>query len=393
MPELRPDENDHENASTAIWTGKDPPTHPLAYTYRDPTIIDRALHGLWLYLDANGYLDKALPDSAIFLWAKLKVNYKSTYERESWFRPVEGALRFLLEDLVNDLHLGFEVVFSAPSRKFSQEGDADWVVLQDVPSNELRNIMITEAGQSDVHALVPSCADTNCRLVPFLALLIAINAPPGMLTFADPDPALALAGYENYLAVLSGSPLPTSSSKESASLLSRFRIPDNCTISAVLTTSATPYETLCLIPANDSSIWTTCYGPPGTLNHETPVVAKLYDVGSGFEALLRELDAYECMEGLECVPRCLGVYAPVMNWKDFDFNPEERWAIYEAVEKIHAAGVVHGDLETRNIVRDEDGDFYIIDFGHSLVDHQCEPQTPWCSELRSLWDDLDLDDS
>lgn len=70
-----------------------------------------------------------------------------------------------------------------------------------------------------------------------------------------------------------------------------------------------------------------------------------------------------------------------------------RWAIYEAAEKIHAVGVFHGDLEARNIVRDEDGDFYIIDFGHSLVDHQCEPQTSWCSELRSLWSDLDLDNS
>jgi hypothetical protein len=136
-----------------------------------------------------------------------------------------------------------------------------------------------------------------------LALLIAINAPPGMLTFVDPDPALALAGYENYLAVLSAPPLPTSSPTGSPSggrsgggdrsgggsgvgkggenkslnlevrhnsfsfpylthsgpgLLSRFRIPgmpfntaeislfnllpDNCTISTVLATSATPYE-------------------------------------------------------------------------------------------------------------------------------------------------------
>jgi hypothetical protein len=123
-----------------------------------------------------------------------------------------------------------------------------------------------------------------------------------MLTFADPDPALALAGYENYLAVLSAPPLPTSSPKGSGrsgggdrsgggsgvgkgkggenkslnlevrhnsfsfpylthpdpGLLSRFRIPgtpfntaeislfnllpDNCTISAILATSATPYE-------------------------------------------------------------------------------------------------------------------------------------------------------
>jgi hypothetical protein len=45
---------------------------------------------------------------------------------------------------VQDLHLGHGIAFSAPSRQFSQEGDADWLILQDVPSNERRNIMLAE---------------------------------------------------------------------------------------------------------------------------------------------------------------------------------------------------------------------------------------------------------
>jgi hypothetical protein len=142
MPELRADES--KNSTTAVWTGRDPPAHPLAYTYRDPTIIDRALRGLWLYLEANGYLDKALPDSAIFSWARLQFGYNTTYERESWLGPVGDSLRFLLQDLLKDLHLGFAVAFSPPHRQFSQGGDADWLILRDVPSDESRNIMVAE---------------------------------------------------------------------------------------------------------------------------------------------------------------------------------------------------------------------------------------------------------
>lgn len=142
MPELQADES--QNRTTAVWTGRDPPAHPLAYTYRDMTIIDRALRGLWLYLEANGYLDKALPDLAISDWARLKLIYNAAYERESWLRPVGDIVRLILEELMKDLHLGFGIAPSAPPRQFSQEGDVDWLIFQDVPLDESRSIMVAE---------------------------------------------------------------------------------------------------------------------------------------------------------------------------------------------------------------------------------------------------------
>ncbi|KAJ7823630.1 hypothetical protein B0H14DRAFT_2826317 [Mycena olivaceomarginata] len=164
-----------------------------------------------------------------------------------------------------------------------------------------------------------------------------------MLTFADPDLALALAGYENYLAVLSAPPPPSSSQEADPVNSDRLMIVFSPPLSQ--RPQSLQKVTRTQIEEGMAREWK-------------------HTVGSGFEALLRELDAYECMEGT-------GVHL------DLDF--EERWAIYEAVQEIHAAGVSHNDVEVRNIVRNEDGELY--------------PQTSWCSELRCLWDDLDLDDS
>ncbi|KAJ7194566.1 hypothetical protein GGX14DRAFT_678686 [Mycena pura] len=132
----------------------------------------------------------------------------------------------------------------------------------------------------------------------------------------------------------------------------------------------------------------------GTLDGR-PVVAKLYEVGC-FASLLRELDAYECLRSLRSIPKCLGVFAPshrawaallledkgdsVGEWEGLSLD--ERWALYEAATDIHAAGVIHCDLQGNNVVRDSRGRLYIIDFGYSYLDHCCEPQT--CDELLSL---------
>jgi tRNA A-37 threonylcarbamoyl transferase component Bud32 len=62
--------------------------------------------------------------------------------------------------------------------------------------------------------------------------------------------------------------------------------------------------------------------------------------------------------------------------------------IYEAAADIHAAGVYHGDFEDRNVVRDREGRFSIVDFGHAAVDHACEPVI--CQELSDLRQRMDL---
>lgn len=197
-------------------------------------------------------------------------------------------------------------------------------------------------------------------------MLVAINAPPGTLAFADPDPALGLAGYEYYLAALSTPPPPSSSQEadpvnsdrlmivfspplsqrpQSLQKVTRTQIEEGMAREWKHTVSdpdcSPPVPLLSLRTVLPSGRDATVHR--GTLGERAvPVVAKLYEVGSGFEALLRELDVYECMEGLECVPRCLGVYAPAHRawaallledkgdslgndeWKDLDLDVEER---------------------------------------------------------------------
>lgn len=48
----------------------------------------------------------------------------------------------------------------------------------------------------------------------------------------------------------------------------------------------------------------------GTLDGESPIVAKLYD-RCYFDALIREVDAYGCLMSSSAVPKFLGVYGPL----------------------------------------------------------------------------------
>jgi len=57
---------------------------------------------------------------------------------------------------------------------------------------------------------------------------------------------------------------------------------------------------------------------------------------------------------------------------------------------IHYLGVYHGDLESRNVVRKGWCRLKIIDFAFSNVDHTC-PGWRECSELKSVWHELQLD--
>ncbi|KAJ7710353.1 hypothetical protein B0H17DRAFT_1123512 [Mycena rosella] len=121
------------------------------------------------------------------------------------------------------------------------------------------------------------------------------------------------------------------------------------------------------------------------------VVVKLYEEHS--------------FDGLLLVPKCLGVFGPsdiawvalVTEdkgtslasdgcWVDLSLN--DRQVIYKAAAYIHAAGVYHGDFEDRNIVRDKEGRFSIVDFDHATVDHAYEPDI--CTELSDFRQRLGL---
>jgi tRNA A-37 threonylcarbamoyl transferase component Bud32 len=59
-----------------------------------------------------------------------------------------------------------------------------------------------------------------------------------------------------------------------------------------------------------------------------------------------------------------------------------RMGIYFALVQIHAAGVSHGDVEPRNVVRRRWGTPCFVDFGLSTTDHRCQRDT--CEELAHL---------
>jgi len=56
------------------------------------------------------------------------------------------------------------------------------------------------------------------------------------------------------------------------------------------------------------------------------------------------------------------------------------------IRSIHAANIHHHDLRLDNIVRGEDGQLRVIDFGHSSAAHECE-NVEECmdQEFLELW--------
>ena len=48
-----------------------------------------------------------------------------------------------------------------------------------------------------------------------------------------------------------------------------------------------------------------------------------------------------------------------------------RSQVYELVRDLHRIGIIHGDLEPRNIGRTREGGFYLIDFSESRR-HKCK---------------------
>ncbi|KAK7031714.1 hypothetical protein R3P38DRAFT_2925310 [Favolaschia claudopus] len=512
MPELAADTT--TTTTTACWSGADPPLYPLCYSYRDQTIIPRALGGLENFIEIRKWWTRPTPAEAAELWEGLEVQYQTVeYEKEQWLSPVLTILRMIVTALMRDLGLAYSISEVVPRRQH-QVGDIDWAVfLRRVPTGELTSVLLKQLespsevpairsgcaieakatavleryhhffkqplqlfpppgphlrgrailfkldlqmchrvmnnvscssprfgliysghqclvvenmnptvpappfivgsharalaasaallpgtdpcirgiGQSDLQPLVPSALKNEGAMQrpPFLALLVAICAPPGTLTFGPPDPSLSALGHAAYSGAIPSSPISSQSASPG--------------IDRAGHTPASLQIFLSLQSLIHSGKQATVHR--GMLAHETPVVVKMYD-SCDFDALLREADAYEQLElsGVSATPKCLGIFAPVHKrwaalvledggltigkcWRDVSL--EDRMAVYATALQVHASGIIHGDLECRNFTRDTDGHIRVIDFGHSTVGHVCDNA---CSELLDLRHDLSLDD-
>ncbi|KAJ7756941.1 kinase-like domain-containing protein [Mycena metata] len=122
-----------------------------------------------------------------------------------------------------------------------------------------------------------------------------------------------------------------------------------------------------------------------------PVILKTVPWES--EDLTRELTAYQRLGHLPCVPRLLGLYAPLgEDWVGFvledvgspiglmgfgDIADSTREAILNAVISIHHHGISHEDVAARNVLM-KDGHVFIIDFGEAVDTSACRTAAPSC---------------
>jgi len=97
-----------------------------------------------------------------------------------------------------------------------------------------------------------------------------------------------------------------------------------------------------------------------------------------FEMYLRLDQAYQSkqLQG-RIAPRCYGAFEgrymdvlildlcdSILNSWD-DLSVSERFDVYKLVQDLHSTGIVHNDLQPRNIVRTHGGRFLLIDFSES----------------------------
>ncbi|KAK0449543.1 uncharacterized protein EV420DRAFT_773976 [Desarmillaria tabescens] len=125
------------------------------------------------------------------------------------------------------------------------------------------------------------------------------------------------------------------------------------------------------------------------------------------EMVLRELYMYEVvLKGCSLVPQFYGTFQrPAGGWFGFllenvgesledvygsewddvkmDLGVVEWKNLVDSVKKLHSLGVMHGDLEPRNVARTGEGTFKFFDFGRSEV-HRC--RKGGCEEVRELLD-------
>ncbi|KAF7330690.1 RIO-like kinase [Mycena sanguinolenta] len=121
--------------------------------------------------------------------------------------------------------------------------------------------------------------------------------------------------------------------------------------------------------------------------------------------LRREFDVYKALRPLQgsSIPTLFGLYrnrtdgSSVLiishggsSLRDFDsLTIVERHSLMSHLISIHQAGVLHNDLEPRNVVISPSLGPTIIDFDNASLDHRCEG--PSCPELREFAGELGID--
>ena len=95
--------------------------------------------------------------------------------------------------------------------------------------------------------------------------------------------------------------------------------------------------------------------------------------------LLREYQAYQRMQGLQGVPRCLGLvgshylvleFIRGTPYREATWTDRDRWfnELLAVLRSFHERGVSHGDLKSKsNILVTDDGKPCVIDFGTAFV--------------------------
>ncbi|KAL5498957.1 hypothetical protein ACEPAH_1475 [Sanghuangporus vaninii] len=134
--------------------------------------------------------------------------------------------------------------------------------------------------------------------------------------------------------------------------------------------------------------------------------------GGGLERLRNESKVY-CRigeSGADLAPRCYGLYDSTymlalildyggealtnLPWSSVAFR--DRLRIFELLSALHKIGIIHKDIEPRNIVRSSDGSLKLIDFSQAGF-HNCPGigEVSWrkevrreCSELKGIWQEL-----
>ncbi|KAJ7255199.1 hypothetical protein C8J57DRAFT_1345728, partial [Mycena rebaudengoi] len=76
------------------------------------------------------------------------------------------------------------------------------------------------------------------------------------------------------------------------------------------------------------------------------------------------------------------------DWTSLELSTADKVQLYDALQQLHAAGVIHGDFYPRNIMRRADSTFCIIDFGDAEIDYSCPGSTCWELDHLRLESDI-----